>query len=215
MTVPPAPTVSGSTRRRWLAQAAALTGAVTLPVSAAEATSLRIGYQKSSTLTLLLKSRGVLEQASCNVLCVPRDMQATEDTDIATYHRVLIPTDFSRNGNRAIRVGYGLVAPMGVVHLLHVVTKKTEQSDEALADQLRALIPPGATARGVLTEIEIVQEREASLGIWHAAGRHAVDAICMATHGRTGVSKVLFGSQAQDVVKRARMPVMLVPAEQE
>ena len=66
MTVPPAPTVSGSTRRRWLAQAAALTGAVTLPaapVSAAEATTLRIGYQKSSTLTLLLKSRGVLEQA--------------------------------------------------------------------------------------------------------------------------------------------------------
>ena len=66
MTVPPAPTVSGSTRRRWLAQAAALTGAVALPaapVSAAEATPLRIGYQKSSTLTLLLKSRGVLEQA--------------------------------------------------------------------------------------------------------------------------------------------------------
>lgn len=53
-------------RRRWLAQAAALAGATTLPalpVRAADARPLRIGYQKSSTLTLYLKSRGVLEKA--------------------------------------------------------------------------------------------------------------------------------------------------------
>nr|WP_297532113.1 aliphatic sulfonate ABC transporter substrate-binding protein [uncultured Roseateles sp.] len=55
-----------TSRRRWLTQAAALAGATALPaltVGAAEATTLRIGYQKSSTLTLFLKSRGVLEKA--------------------------------------------------------------------------------------------------------------------------------------------------------
>ncbi|MDH0866542.1 aliphatic sulfonate ABC transporter substrate-binding protein [Mitsuaria sp. GD03876] len=53
-------------RRRWLAQAAALAGATALPalpVRAADTRPLRIGYQKSSTLTLYLKSRGVLEKA--------------------------------------------------------------------------------------------------------------------------------------------------------
>lgn len=55
-----------TSRRQWLAQAAALAGAAALPafpVRAAEARTLRIGYQKSSTLTLFLKSRGILEKA--------------------------------------------------------------------------------------------------------------------------------------------------------
>ncbi|WP_431257874.1 aliphatic sulfonate ABC transporter substrate-binding protein [Roseateles chitinivorans] len=55
-----------SSRRQWLAQAAALAGASalpTLPALAADAKTLRIGYQKSSTLTLFLKSRGILEKA--------------------------------------------------------------------------------------------------------------------------------------------------------
>ncbi|ANH67857.1 aliphatic sulfonate ABC transporter substrate-binding protein [Mitsuaria sp. 7] len=57
---------SPTSRRQWLAQAAALAGAAALPplpVLAAEAKTLRIGYQKSSTLTLFLKSRGILEKA--------------------------------------------------------------------------------------------------------------------------------------------------------
>lgn len=52
-----------TSRRQWLAQAAALAGATALPALAADARTLRIGYQKSSTLTLFLKSRGILEKA--------------------------------------------------------------------------------------------------------------------------------------------------------
>lgn len=55
-----------TSRRQWLALAAALAGATALPalpVLAADARTLRIGYQKSSTLTLFLKSRGILEKA--------------------------------------------------------------------------------------------------------------------------------------------------------
>ena len=57
---------ASTSRRQWLAQAAALAGASALPalpVLAADAKTLRIGYQKSSTLTLFLKSRGILEKA--------------------------------------------------------------------------------------------------------------------------------------------------------
>jgi nucleotide-binding universal stress UspA family protein len=35
----------------------------------------------------------------------------------------------------------------------------------------------------------------------------------MATHGRSGVSRVLLGSQAEQVVQRSRQPVILVPPE--
>jgi sulfonate transport system substrate-binding protein len=57
---------SSTSRRQWLAHAAALAGATTLPalpVRAADSKTLRIGYQKSSTLTLFLKSRGILEKS--------------------------------------------------------------------------------------------------------------------------------------------------------
>jgi len=53
-------------RRRQLLQAAglaALPGALLKPAHAADPEKLRIGYQKSSTLTIFLKSRGILEKA--------------------------------------------------------------------------------------------------------------------------------------------------------
>ncbi len=159
-------------------------------------------------------SRGVLHGASCNVACVPRVDAYEEETAIPVFQRVLIPTDFSSLANTAIPVGYGLVAPGGIVHLLHVVTGRPGEMDDNAKAKLTALIPRGAAAKGVLTQIEIIEDKKAGMGIVHAAGRLGVDAICMATRGRSGVSAVL-GSQAQEVVHRARQPVLLTPPERE
>ena len=160
-------------------------------------------------------SRGVLHHASCNVACVPRGRSAADEDVIATFRHVLIPTDFSPLANRAIPVGYGMVAPGGIVHLLHVVTRKPGEDDLDVTERLRALVPKGAAAKGVVTEVEVIQDENAWTGIWHAAGRLGVDAICMATHGRSGMPRVVLGSQAQEVMQRARQPVILVPPERE
>jgi nucleotide-binding universal stress UspA family protein len=160
-------------------------------------------------------SRGVLHQASCNVVCVPRNGTGEDAEAIASFHRVLIPTDFSTIANRAIPAGYGLVKPGGIIHLLHVSPRKATVDDTDLKERLRALIPKGAAAKGVTTEIEVTSADDASTGIWHAAGRLGVDAICMATHGRSGLSQAMLGSQAQEVIKRCRQPVLLVPPERE
>lgn len=160
-------------------------------------------------------SRGVLHLASCNVACVPRS-DATGDADaIPMFRRLLVPTDFSPAANRAIAVGYGLVAPGGIVHLVYVITRKLHEDEAGVTDRLRSLIPKGAAAKGIVSEIEIVRDEDASTGIWHAAGRLGVDLICMATHGRSGISNVVLGSQAQGVVSRVRQPVVLVPPERE
>lgn len=157
-------------------------------------------------------SRGILHHATTNVACVPRSESAAHE-DIPTFRRVLVPTDFSPVSNRAIPVAYGLVAPGGVVHLLHVITGRLGEDDADPGERLRSLIPQGAAARGVHTEIEIMTDEDAATGIWHAAGRLGVDAICMATHGRTGAARLVLGSQANEVVQRSRHPVLLVPAE--
>jgi nucleotide-binding universal stress UspA family protein len=84
-----------------------------------------------------------------------------------------------------------------------------------VTDRLRELVPKGVVARGVLTEVEVIRDESAWAGILHAAGRLGVDAICMATHGRSGIPRVLLGSQAQEVLRHARQPVILVPREAE
>jgi nucleotide-binding universal stress UspA family protein len=159
-------------------------------------------------------SRGVLHQASCNVACVPSGKRIEADV-IPTFRRVLIPTDFSSLANRAIPTGYGLAAAGGVVHLLHIITRLPGEDDADVAAHLRKLIPKGAAAKGIATELEVLQERNASTGICHRAAQLGVDVICMATHGRSGMSQVILGSQAQEVIRHARQPLVLVPPEHE
>lgn len=160
-------------------------------------------------------SRGVLHDAGGNVACVPLREGAPNEQLVTAFRRVLIATDFSALANRAVPVGYGLVAPGGVVHLLHVAEAGAPESAEQRRAQLRQLIPLSAAARGVATELELVSEERPAAGIWHAANRLGVDAICMATHGRAGLTQVVLGSQAQEVVRKARQPVLLVPPQRE
>jgi len=156
-------------------------------------------------------SRGVVHRSSCNVACVPpQAASASDKPEIVRFRSVLIPTDFSTLANRALGAGYGLLPEGGVVHLLHVLTRERADAPPDLEARLRALIPAGAEARGIETRVHVVDDSEPWSGIWHAASRLGVDAICMSTHGRSGAARVLLGSQAREVVQRARQPVLLV-----
>jgi nucleotide-binding universal stress UspA family protein len=158
-------------------------------------------------------SRGVLHAAAMSVVCVPRGEVVGDTWEIPTFQRVLVPTDFSPLANRAIPVAYGLVRDGGMVHLLHVVTRPPATTDPDPQAGLRALIPPAAPGRGIETCLEVVTEKDAAVGIVHAAERLGVDVICMATHGQTGLLQLVLGSQAHAVMQRARQPVLLVPPE--
>ncbi len=48
-------------------------------------------------------------------------------------------------------------------------------------------------------------------GIIEASDREAVDLIIMATHQRGAIGRLFRGSVADDVVRRARMPVLIIP----
>lgn len=156
-------------------------------------------------------SRGVLRHATTNVACVPRPDALEDEPTIPTYRRVLVPTDFSPAANRAVAAGYGLVAPGGVVHLLHVLTREIGEGERDPIQRLHELVPRGAG--DVETQVSVIAEEPASVGILRAAGRLGVDAICMATRGRSGAASVLLGSHAREVVRQARIPVLLVPPE--
>lgn len=177
-----------------------------------------VGTHQKAALARLWQSsvsRGVLHQVNGNVAVVPLGGTTADEERFPSFRRVLVPTDFSLFANRAIPVAYGLVAAGGFVHLLHVVTREIPDIDLDPRERLGALVPRGAAARGIATELEVVRNEDAATAIWHAAGRLGVDAICMATHGRSGLGQLAMGSQAQEVLRRSRQPVLLVPPDRE
>jgi nucleotide-binding universal stress UspA family protein len=56
----------------------------------------------------------------------------------------------------------------------------------------------------------VVEHRDAAEAICREAERFGADAICLASHGRGGISKALLGSVAASVMARSRRPVIVV-----
>lgn len=173
-------------------------------------------------------SRAVLHHAPLNVACIP--IAAAEPADrgsISQFKRVLVTTDFSKLGNRAIPFAYSTLRRGGQVRLLHVVkatgrsvekaqapeTKHSERNDR-LSAQLQALISPEAEARGISSQVELVEHSNVATAICQAAERLGADLICMSSQGRSGLAKTLLGSVTQAVMTRSQRPVLVIrPAE--
>jgi len=175
-------------------------------------------------------SRGLLHRATTNVVVVPtRTEQRHGDNAIPWVWRVLVSTDFSELGDHAIPHAYAALPQGGVVKLVHVVdpyalpngeyvqgfkTAKLEAQHRKLVEaglrKLRALIPPEADERGISTEIEVIEHGNPAAAIAKEAERFGADLVCLGTHGRSGLSKTLFGSTAQAVLASLRRPVLLI-----
>jgi len=90
----------------------------------------------------------------------------------------------------------------------------TEKQPQQLAvgslKQLRTLIPAEAEARGIVTELEVIQHRDAAKAIGQEAERFGADVICLGSHGRGGLSKAVLGSVAQTVMTHSPRPLLVV-----
>lgn len=166
-------------------------------------------------------SRGLLQYASMNVAVVPLSTcPPSRLGPVTPVRRVLVATDFSNVGNEAIPHAYSLLGGGGTVRMVHVVEPRkpggaTSRSrhESHLAEcveRLRSLTPEESGARGILTEIDVLEHHGVGEGICQAAERFGADVICVGTHGRTGVTKALLGSVAQQVLAHTRRPVFLV-----
>ena len=162
-------------------------------------------------------SRDLLRETNCPVLCVPlRESEAEADrSTIPALRTVLCPTDFSERANRAIPHAYSLAkGEAGVVVLCHVLDKVAPTTATIhsvdIEERLRALIPPDAELFGIATHVMILEGPTIAGTIAEMAGRLAVDAICMGSHGRTALGRTLLGSIAENVVHDSRRPVFIV-----
>ncbi len=142
--------------------------------------------------------------------------------------RVLVPIDFSPSSQAALEYANFLAAKLtAALEVLHVWEPPGYVGPDALALLPVAAGQPGwqRTRAEVLREVELflrrsgarpsdvavrVEAGEPSDAILSAAKDGGADLIVMGTHGRTGISRLLIGSVAEAVVRRATCPVMTI-----
>lgn len=140
--------------------------------------------------------------------------------------KILYPTDFSDNSVPAAEYARTLAQLAGAtIHVIHVVG--------VLADQRKRMIQPESFAifeqevetlavREMETfcrqhfDDQVPYETEVTLGtpykiILERARDLGCDLIVMGSHGQSGIQEVIFGSTAQRIIRRARIPVLTVP----
>jgi nucleotide-binding universal stress UspA family protein len=82
----------------------------------------------------------------------------------------------------------------------------------AIEADLRTLIPPEAAGHGIVTHLCVLEAPSVDRAIAAAAERLDVDVVAVGSHGRSGVSRALLGSVAEEVARRSPRPVFIVRA---
>jgi nucleotide-binding universal stress UspA family protein len=133
--------------------------------------------------------------------------------------RILCPLDFSDNSRIALGYASTLAKESNAkLYLVHVDDSQVPydagfaayvappDNTEALQEQLTGISP---TDPDVEFEHQLVVGHPAD-AIVDFAKDHDIDLIVMGTHGRSGVARLLMGSIAEAVVRRAECPVLTV-----
>lgn len=159
-------------------------------------------------------SHHAVRLARMSVACVPSEVAATSavDAPLPAFREVLVATDFSDTGNRAVAHACGLVPEGGTVHLVHVMEARATPGQEAeLKQQLLATVPKAAQAGGRRVQVEVLpHNRDVAMALVQASERLGVDALVMGTHGRSGLKRAVLGSVTQELLLRTDRPVLVV-----
>ena len=140
--------------------------------------------------------------------------------------RILVPTDFSDNSERAVRYAAELAEKFqSEVVLLHVVQDLALILPDAvmpipvatpdLNDMIASAKTGLANLVAALNLAHLNPKAEVRVGnppseIVSAASDLKADLLCISTHGRTGLAHFLLGSVAEKIIRHAPCPVLTV-----
>ena len=133
--------------------------------------------------------------------------------------RILCPTDFSAHSDAAFALACSIARDTRAdLLVLHVAPPPVSLGDVAesqrpgFRDDLRARLHQLRPDDPNLGVVHFLLEGDPAEVILDAAGRHEADLIVLGTHGRSGVGRLLLGSVAEQVLRRATCPVLTVKA---
>lgn len=141
------------------------------------------------------------------------------------YDDVLVPTEANPGSERAIDLAVDFADRHGAtLHVLYVAEDVDSTADVPDGERRRELPPEGEetieTAENAAETADVPVRTRVGVGdpetaIDHHVDRIDADFVVMGTHGRTGVERLLVGSVAETVVRRADVPVLVVPLDED
>lgn len=146
------------------------------------------------------------------------------------YKKILVSTDGSKFGSKAVAHGVNLAASVGASVVLITTTEMWSGIDMArkasagVSDPVNSYEKAAADAAGkILSAAEAVAAKAGvKVETLHVKDKHPAEAIIktatdkkcnlivLGSHGRRGIEKVLMGSVASEVITRATLPVLVV-----
>ncbi len=141
-------------------------------------------------------------------------------------HTILCPVDFSDASRKAVQYAKEFASSMGsVVHLLNVVEPRPmavditlnyvpleEDFEQAAEEDLQIIVQEFQLAGlKVESSIEIGNPSDVILD---KSQDLDVNLLIMGSHGKKGLSRLIMGSVAETVVRKANCPVLIVKAEE-
>jgi nucleotide-binding universal stress UspA family protein len=146
------------------------------------------------------------------------------------YKHILIATDGSELATKALEHGLAVAKRDNAKVTVVTVTEPwsafdaAHQARQGLRDPIghfeeiaaaaaKRILDPAAEragAQGVTCDVVHVKDQHPAEGIVAIAKEKGCDLIIMASHGRRGVSKLLLGSQAYEVLAHCSVPALIV-----
>jgi len=145
------------------------------------------------------------------------------------YKRILVATDGSNLSKKAIASAIELAALSGAELIAVKVTPRYPQSyfegslplsqtevnkiEKQWADGAQKTVDAvakTAKSKGVSAKAVVVKSDIVSDAVIAAAKKHKADLIVMASHGRRGIKRLLLGSETQQVLTHANIPVLVL-----
>jgi nucleotide-binding universal stress UspA family protein len=124
------------------------------------------------------------------------------------YTRVMVPLDGSDLAQTALAHAIDMCRAFGATLVLLHVRDGRKGSPEASRRYLEFVRKRHANT-GIAIELA-VREGPVAEAIVRAADEERIDVITMATHGRSGIQRVVYGSVAEAVLRSSAKPVLLV-----
>ena len=141
--------------------------------------------------------------------------------------KILVPTDFSKEAENALKVAAQLAKRHdGEIYLLHMLELPLQEVDQLsqhsalpeamffmkLAHQRFEDIMASDYLEG-LTVHETVKANNSFSSVIDTCHEHGVDMIVMGSHGASGFKEMFIGSNAEKVVRTSDIPVLVIKNE--
>ena len=186
---------------------------------------LGVSKRRFGGLSTLSPHAALLHAIKIPVVCVPEALRPPPEGGIPVVETVMVGTDMSDFSNQAIAGAYSLLRGTGgQVEICYVYERGAGSESamdlpaeapplpsvrEEIERKLRQLIPREAAALGISSTVKVVESNSAADGLVHEAERIGADVLVIASHGATGIKRLL-GSVADQVVRHSTRPVLVL-----